>query len=421
MSSTPEPTSMISRRALLRGAGGLAAAGALAACGSNTGRGGGQVINQWYHSYGEKGTLQAAQRYAKAYKKATVRMQWIPTADYGDKLASGLLSSSGPDVFEDQINYSLVKAKQVVPLDDLIAPVKDDFTPGDLQLNTVDGKIYGIRMIDDPQFLYYRKSLLSAAGVTPPTTFDELTDAAKKLTTKKTKGLFLGNDGGVGALALPSMWAAGTAPLTDAHTAQLTGDGAVAAATALRKLYATNSLLLGAPTDWFDPAAFLQGLTAMQWCGLWAMPAIQAQFKDDFGVIPLPSIGSAGKQVVYNGGWTAFVSSKAKDVDAAKAYVKWLWIDQTGYQEDWALSYGFHIPPRKSIAAKAKKLQSGPAADVVTMAGTYGHGDNPVWTTKMNTALTDALTAVVRQGKPAPAQLATAQTTVDGELKRLFG
>jgi multiple sugar transport system substrate-binding protein len=411
----------LSRRNLLRGATGLAAAGALAACGSNTGRTGGTVINQWYHSYGEQGTLQAAQRYAKAYTKATVKMQWIPTADYADKLASGLLSSSGPDVFEDQINYSLVKARQIVPLDDVIGSARDDFTEGDLKLNTIDGKLYGIRMIDDPQILYYRKSLLAAAGIQPPTTFDELTDAARKLTTKKVKGLYLGNDAGCTVLALPSIWATGSAPLSGSNTAQLTSDGPVAAATALRRLYTTNSLLLGAPTDWFDPAAFIQGLTAMQWCGLWAMPAIQKRFDDDFGAIPLPSIGSAGKQVVYNGGWTAFVSSKAKDQDAAKAYLKWLWLDKTDFQEDWALSYGFHIPPRRSLAAKAKKLQSGTAADVVKLAGTYGVGDNPYWTTKMNTALTDALTGIVRQGKPAAAQLATAQQTVNGELKRLFG
>jgi multiple sugar transport system substrate-binding protein len=413
----------ISRRDLLRGVGGLAAAGTLAAttaCGSNTGRGG-DTINQWYHSYGEKGTLQAAQRYAAAYKKATVKIQWIPTADYSDKLASGLLSSSGPDVFESQINYAMVQAKQIVPLDDIIGSARSDFTAGDLALNTINGKLYGIRMIDDPQFLYYRKSLLSAAGVTPPTTFEELTAAARALTTDKVKGLFVGNDGGVTGLALPSLWAAGNPPLSDSHTSQLTADGAIAAANALRTLYASKSLLLGAPTDWTDPSSFTQGLTAMQWCGLWAMPAIQQQFKDDFGVIPLPAVDSAGKQVVYNGGWTAFVSSKAQDVDAAKAYLKWLWIDRTDFQEDWALGYGFHIPPRKSIAAKAKKLQSGPAAQAVTMAGRYGVGDNPAWTLKMNTALTDALNAIVRQGKPAASELATAQTTVNSELKRLFG
>ncbi len=47
------------------------------------------------------------------------------------------------------------------------------------------------------------------------------------------------------------------------------------------------------------------------------------------------------------------VSAKAKDVEAAKAFVKWLWIDNTADQEDFNLSYGFHIPPRKSLAAKA--------------------------------------------------------------------
>ncbi len=54
------------------------------------------------------------------------------------------------------------------------------------------------------QLLVYRKSLLSAAGVQPPQTIDELLDAAKKLTTDRVKGLFVGNDGGVGILAGPA-------------------------------------------------------------------------------------------------------------------------------------------------------------------------------------------------------------------------
>jgi hypothetical protein len=59
------------------------------------------------------------------------------------------------------------------------------------------------------------------------------------------------------------------------------------------------------------------------------------------------------------------VSAKSANVDAAKAYIKWLWIDNTKDQEDFNLSYGFHIPPRKSLAAQATKLQSGPAADAL--------------------------------------------------------
>ena len=36
----------------------------------------------------------------------------------------------------------------------------------------------------------------------------------------------------------------------------------------------TGTFTLGAPTDWWDPSSFTQGLAAMQWCGLWAMPGI---------------------------------------------------------------------------------------------------------------------------------------------------
>src|SRR3954471_2195056 len=121
------PSAGMSRRDLLKRTGGLAALAAFtAACGSNTGRpsnsgGGGAKVNlsQWYHQYGEAGTQQAAMKYAKAYTDANVAVQWTP-GDYASKLASGLLSSNGPDVFESQLNIGMVKSNQVVPLDDII-------------------------------------------------------------------------------------------------------------------------------------------------------------------------------------------------------------------------------------------------------------------------------------------------------------
>src|SRR5882672_5904199 len=108
------PSAGMSRRDLLKRTGGLAALAAFtAACGGNTGRpsssggGGGKVnLSQWYHQYGETGTKEAALKYAKGYTAANVTVQWTP-GDYTTKLASGLLSSNGPDVFESQLNIAM--------------------------------------------------------------------------------------------------------------------------------------------------------------------------------------------------------------------------------------------------------------------------------------------------------------------------
>jgi multiple sugar transport system substrate-binding protein len=79
------------------------AAMAVAGCGSNTGRSSGgssgskPTLQQWYHQYGEAGTQQAVEKYAKAYPDATVTVQWSP-GDYEKKAATALLTDQGPDV-----------------------------------------------------------------------------------------------------------------------------------------------------------------------------------------------------------------------------------------------------------------------------------------------------------------------------------
>ena len=65
----------------------------------------------------------------------------------------------------------------------------------------------------------------------------------------------------------------------------------------LREIATSKSILLGAPTDSDDPSAFINGLTAIQWIGLWTMPAIIKGLGNDFGVIPWPASGSNGKPV----------------------------------------------------------------------------------------------------------------------------
>ncbi|MFE0175445.1 ABC transporter substrate-binding protein [Streptomyces sp. NPDC059002] len=411
----------ISRRTLL-GTG--AALGLLTACGSNTGRDGGgsggkgPALSQWYHQYGEAGTEQAVKRYAAAYKKADVGVQWRP-GNYDEQTAAALLTKSGPDVFEvNGPSLDQIRRGQVVDLTDLFEGVKDDFNPVVLAPKTYDGKIWAIPQVVDMHLLYYRKSLLADAGVRPPKSLDELVDAAKALTTKKVKGLFLGNDGGAGALAITPLYAAGLSSVTPDGKVGFDDPAAARTLGKLRQLYTDKSLLLGAPSDWSDPSAFTQELTAMQWCGLWALPAVKKALGDDFGVLALPADGADGKPSLPVGAYGAAVSARSDHQKEAKDFLKWLWIDKTEYQEDFALSYGFHIPARTSLAKKADKLKEGPAADAVRYSTEYGYAEPLLWTPASRTAYQDALSRIIKSGANPESELKSVVRTVRAELDR---
>ncbi|MFI0910789.1 ABC transporter substrate-binding protein [Streptomyces abikoensis] len=415
----------ISRRQLMAGGTGLAlTAAAATACGSNTGRGaeGSRTrLTQWYHQYGEVGTRQAVGRYAAAYPGADVHVEWRP-GNYDQQTAAALLTDSGPDVFETTgPTLDQIRSGQVTDVTDLIGDVRDDFLPAVLAPRTHDGRVWGIPQVVDTQLLYYRKSLLAAAGVSPPRTLDELIDAAARLTDRKTKtkGLFLGNDGGAGVLAGTPLYAAGLSLVTP--DGQVGFDDPAAARTLgkLHRLYADKSLLLGAPTDWSDPSAFLQGLTAMQWSGLWALPRIKKELGDDFGVLPFPPDGPAGRPAVPVGAYAAAVNTRSGHREAAKAFVKWLWVERADHQLDFALSYGFHIPARASLAAKTDRLASGPAAEAVRFTKDHGYAQPLLWTPASQVAYQDALHRVIQEGADPAAQLRAAVRRTEDELTRV--
>ncbi|MER6730851.1 ABC transporter substrate-binding protein [Streptomyces puniciscabiei] len=412
----------MSRRGLLA-AGAVAGAGLLGACGSNTGRGGGDAhgtaLSQWYHQYGEAGTQQAVERYAGAYRKARVTVQWRP-GNYDQQTAAALLTDSGPDVFEvNGPTLDQIQGGQVVDLTELVKDVRDDFNPAVLAPKTYEGRVWGIPQVIDMQMLYYRKSLLRDAGVEPPDTLDALVDAAHKLTSSKVKGLFLGNDGGAGVLGGTPLYAAGLQLVTEDGKVGFDDPAAARTLGKLHRLYADKSLLLGAPADWSDPSAFVQGLTAMQWSGLWALPQIKKELGDDFGVLPFPRDGGRGKPAVPVGAYGAAVSGRSRHKEAAKEYVRWLWVERTDYQEDFALSYGFHIPARISLARKATQLRSGAAADAVRFTTDHGYAQPLLWTPAAQTAYQDALNRIITSGASPEGELRAVVRKVAAELDRV--
>jgi len=435
MSSTSPLSTALTRRRLLTLSGGLAAAGALAACGGNTGRegatatsagtgtgtgGSGPTLNSWYHQYGEKGTQQALEKFAADYKDAQVKVNWKP-GDYDNTVVATLQTDGAPDIFEygNGPTIDMIKSGQVTDVTDLFGDTKADFNKALIDRVTYQGKIWAIPQVLDAQLLIYRKSLLEKAGVQPPKSMDELVAAATKLTSGKVKGLFLGNDGGAGLMGGPMLRSAGLDLLTADGKIGFDDPKAAAALGVLQKMYADKVLLLGAPNDWFAPDALTQGLAAMQFTGLWNLPDISKAIGDDFGVLPWPAM-SGGKDNVTIGAYGACVTAKGKNVEAAKKFVKWLWIDQTDKQIEWATAYGFHVPARNSVADKADKLKSGQAAEAVKLIKEDGFAQSHMlWSPKCQTAFNDAMSRIVKDGAAPAAELAKVKTVVEAELKRL--
>jgi multiple sugar transport system substrate-binding protein len=158
----------------------------------------------------------------------------------------------------------------------------------------------------------------------------------------------------------------------------------------------------------------------MQWCGLWAMPGIRKEIQDDFYVIAWPKLDDQGSPSTFLGGWTTFVAAKGKNVDEARAFAKWLWIDNAKNQQDWSLSYGFHIPPRKSSAAGAEKLKSGAAKEVWDIVNQYGHDEAPYWTGAMGTLWTTCYTNIIKNGADPKKELDTAAQKCQEELDKIL-
>lgn len=422
------------RRQFLALSGLAAAAVGLTACGSNTGRpeagassagatGAKPALSQWYHLYGEDGVEAAVKRYAAAYPDADVTVTWN-SGDHDKLVAAALLTNKVPDVFEfgNGPTLDMIKAGQVLDLTDTLGAAKDEFIPTVIAPMIWEDKVWAIPQTVDMQMLYYRKSALEKAGVQPPTTFAELVDAAKAVQTKDMGGFFAGNDGGLGVLGSLLIWSSGFEYLNDDKTDIGFADPAMYdALKAFAGFTPGNGLLESASADWFDPAPLVNGEAAMVWTGLWNLPKFKEGLKDDFGVVPFPTIGSSGRQAVPTGAYSSVVSAKGVDPDAAKAFVKWLWVDQEEFQIDFSNSYGTHIPAKTALAPQASQLADGAGAEAAKFVADFGHGPDLLWTPATSQAYTAALSNIVKKGADPQSEIAKVSTTAKADIKRVNG
>jgi multiple sugar transport system substrate-binding protein len=347
-------------RALAAGAGATTLGSLLAACGGGSSSGGssanGKVTLTFWKFVAEhddpliKATVA---RWNKAHPNTQVAFQTFPSDQYsGTKLTTAFAGGKGPDIFWISpgafINY--VNNGVAAPIDDIVD--KSKFNAASVKAVSNDGKMYALPFEMEPVALYYRKDVLSKAGIEPPKTWDELLAAAKELTGGKQKGIIIEPSPGPyqNFTWYPFLWSAGGEVVNaDSSKSALRTPQAASAFDLWGQLVRGGSAPKKAATLTADIGQLGRGEAAMQVCGFWGIAQLKSGFKKvDYGIVPLPT-PAGGKQVTVYGGWTQMISAKGKSVDRAKEFTKWLWTQDKEFPQQWACRHNSKFSPNPTI------------------------------------------------------------------------
>jgi len=208
------------RRSLLRQAGAagatLAGSSLLAACGGGgggtSGGGGHATIEFWDMQWGTDRYEQTARSLVAAYEKAnpnvTVRYRLIPWTSFYETFSTAVASGTTPDVSTGAAFQGFQYDQAIASVDSAVARWKTDGTADDVIQAAVDaqvddrGKQTGLPWCMDARPLSYNRRLFDAAGIKPPTTWDELRDAARELTGSGRYGIGFCGQGALAAQQL---------------------------------------------------------------------------------------------------------------------------------------------------------------------------------------------------------------------------
>ena len=117
-----------------------------------------------------------------------VRVQQIPWSAAHEKLLTAYVGDAMPDIFQLGNTWlpEFVALNAIERLDDRMARSSviqtDDYFPGILDTNVIQGALYGVPWYVDTRLLFYRTDLLQQAGfAAPPATWDGWLDAMTRI------------------------------------------------------------------------------------------------------------------------------------------------------------------------------------------------------------------------------------------------
>ncbi|MEU3479483.1 extracellular solute-binding protein [Streptomyces sp. NPDC033754] len=306
-----------------------------------------------------------------------VKLEVIPWSDLLNRILTAATSGQGPDVLNigNTWSASLQSTGALLPFDaknfDSIGG-KDRFVDSALGSTGIPGKDpAAVPLYSMAYALYYNKQMFKDVGIAkPPTTWDEVIAAGKKLSKDGKWGL--GVEGSNLSNNIHQVFALGKQHGADFFTADgkadFTSDGAVAAVKQYVDLMATQKIVAPGNAEYAQNQSlsdFAKDKTGMV---LWQTPsqtfASQGMTPEEWGVVPAPVPSGkpgAGRQTnSMVAGINMAVFKNTKNLDGALKFVKFMTSDEE--QVILNKTYG-SVPPVKG--AQKDPSFADPSLDVI--------------------------------------------------------
>ena len=391
--------------------------------------GGPVTVKLWFHSgTGAERDVVASQVSAFNASRSDVKVQLVllPEGQYNDQVKAAAAGGQLPDIldFDGPFLYNYAWSRNLIPMDSCISSdLKADLLPSIVAQGTYAKHLYGVGSIDSGLGLYTRKSLLTKNGIRIPSgpqdawSADEFSKILKTLQGagfKKPLDLKL-NYGAT------EWYTYGFSPIIQSAGGDLinrsnyqSADGVLNSSASVQALTVFQSWFKAGyvdPND--DDAAFKTGRSAISWVGHWMFVDYKKVYGDDLVILPLPNFGTGSKTGM--GSWQWGITSNAKSVDAAWAFVNYLLQDKQIIQYTNANGA---VPATKSAIAQSPQFAQGSPEYIYVVqlqSIAVPRPQTPAYPT-ITQAFTKAIDDIVHGGDVKTA-LDNAVRTIDKDIK----
>jgi multiple sugar transport system substrate-binding protein len=279
--------------------------------------------------------------------------------------------------------------------------------------------------------MYYRKDLLSKAGLQPPTTWEQLESEAKTLVSKnlvKYGFVFQGASyEGLTCNFMEYLTSAGGTATNSAYTkASLDSPAAVKAATFMRSLVTSGATPAAVSTFQEAQAMNIFGAGNAAFLRNWdyaysnaTTPATGKLTTSQVGVEPMPAFAGQPTPGYSNiGGWNMYINPHSKNINVDLTFIKWLASDQA--QTILATKYS-EIPTTNSVRNSAQVKALNPVLAIISQTKLVPRPAGTPNYPALSTAIYTNVNAVLAGSQSPAAAMAAAQSQASTALSTTGG